>query len=110
MILGPWKHSGNADYDIHGFALAPNALRYDIDLVCFRWIEHYLKGVENGIEKTPVVEYYTMGSGQWKTAENWPLPDGEKVTFYLGRQSRGYGSWKRQRSRPWNPQPRGSGK
>ena len=24
-----------------------------------------------------------MGSGQWKTAENWPLPDGEKVTFYL---------------------------
>lgn len=83
VILGPWKHSGNADYDIHGFALAPNALRYDIDLVCFRWIEHYLKGVENGIEKTPVVEYYTMGSGQWKTAENWPLPDGEKVTFYL---------------------------
>ena len=48
VILGPWKHSGNADYDIHGFALAPNALRYDIDLVCFQWIEHYLKGVENG--------------------------------------------------------------
>ena len=39
--------------------------------------------MENGIEKTPAVEYYTMGSGQWKTAGNWPLPDGEKVTFYL---------------------------
>ena len=37
VILGPWKHSGNADYDIHGFALASNALRYDIDLVCFQW-------------------------------------------------------------------------
>lgn len=34
-ILGPWKHSGNADYDLHGVFLGEDALRYDIDYQCF---------------------------------------------------------------------------
>lgn len=83
VILGPWMHSGNADYDIHGFPLGNNALRYDIDFICFSWIEHYLKGVDNGIERTPKVEYYTMGSNEWKTAENWPVQGTEKLILYL---------------------------
>lgn len=39
-------HSGNASYDIHGFSLGNNALRYDMDLICLSWLEHYLRGVE----------------------------------------------------------------
>jgi len=83
VILGPWMHGGNADYDIHGFALGNNALRYDVDLLSFAWLEHYLKGVDNGIEKTPRVEYYTMGSNLWKTADNWPVPGTKELVFYL---------------------------
>lgn len=83
VILGPWMHSGNANYDIHGFALGNNALRYDMDLLCFAWLEHYVNGVDNGIEKTPTVEYYTMGSNVWKTAENWPVPETEELALYL---------------------------
>lgn len=83
VILGPWMHSSNADYDIHGFALGDNALRYDLDLLNFAWIEHYLKGVDNGIEETSKVEYYTMGSNEWKTAKNWPVPETEEVSLYL---------------------------
>ena len=83
VILGPWKHSGNADYDIHGFALGNNALRYDMDLICLSWLEHYLKGVENGIDRTPKVEYYTMGTNQWKTADNWPVPGTGQLLLYL---------------------------
>jgi len=83
VVLGPWMHAGNADYDIHGLALGNRALRYDIDLMSFEWLEHYLKGVENGIDKTPTVEYYTMGSNTWKTAENWPVPETEELVLYL---------------------------
>ncbi len=83
VILGPWMHGGNANYDIHGFALGNNALRYDMDLICLAWLEHYLKGVENGIEKTPRVEYYTMGSNEWKTADNWPVPGTHELSLYL---------------------------
>ena len=83
VILGPWIHSGNAHYDIHGLELGDNALRYDMDLICLDWIEHYLKGVDNGIENTPKTEYYTMGDNEWKTAENWPVPGTVKKNFYF---------------------------
>lgn len=65
------------------FALGDNALRYDLDLLNFAWLEHYMKGVDNGIEKTPKVEYYTMGSNEWKSAENWPVPETKEVVMYL---------------------------
>lgn len=83
VILGPWIHSGNAHYDVHGLDVGMNALRYDMDLICLDWLEHYLKGVDNGIEKTPKVEYYTMGTNEWKTASNWPVPETEEYALYL---------------------------
>ncbi len=83
VILGPWMHSGNANYDIHGFALGDNALRYDLDLICFAWLDHYLKGMDNGIENTAKVEYYTMGSNVWKSASNWPVPETDELILYL---------------------------
>lgn len=83
VILGPWIHSGNSHYDVHGLELGMNALRYDMDLICLDWLEHYLKDVDNGIEKTPKVEYYTMGTNEWNTAENWPVPTTKEMALYL---------------------------
>ena len=83
VILGPWLHSGNASYDPGGLALGSNALRYDMDLICLAWLEHYLKGADNGIDRTPKAEYYTCGSNQWKTASNWPVPETKELVLYL---------------------------
>ena len=71
-VLGPWKHSGNADYDIHNVYMGEDALRYDIDMLCMMWLEHFLKNADNGIEKTPAVEYYTLGENCWKDTQAWP--------------------------------------
>lgn len=83
-ILGPWKHSGNADYDIHGVYMGEDALRYDMDINCMKWLEHFLKGKDNGIEKTSTVEYYTVGENKWKEASQWPPKDVEEVRLYFG--------------------------
>lgn len=83
-VLGPWKHSGNADYDLHGIYMGQDALRYDMDILCMKWLEHFLKGAENGIEKTPALEYYTVGDNCWKTGECWPPADTEQAILYLG--------------------------
>ena len=83
-ILGPWKHSGNADYDIHGIYMGEDAIRYDMDIVCMKWLEHFLKGKENGIEKTATVEYYTVGENKWKEAPQWPPEDTKETIFYFG--------------------------
>ena len=78
-ILGPWKHGGNAEYDLHGIFMGEDALRYDVDLQCMMWLDHFLKGADNGIERTPKVEYYTLGENKWKTADSWP-PENGRVT------------------------------
>lgn len=82
-VLGPWKHSGNADYDLHGTYVGDDALRYDMDLLCMKWLEHFLKGRDTGIEKTAAVEYYTLGENQWKQAQAWPPEGTEEQIFYL---------------------------
>lgn len=82
-ILGPWKHSGNADYDIHGVYMGEDALRYDMDINCMKWLEHFLKGKENGIEKTAAVEYYTVGENKWKEAAQWPPEVTKEVVLYF---------------------------
>ena len=87
VVLGPWKHSGNANYDIHGIFMGERALRYDMDLLCFAWLDHFLKGEDNGIETTAPVEYYTLGDNRWKTGEHWPLPETVPTVWYLDREA-----------------------
>ena len=60
VILGPWQHSGNSKYDMHGVSFGSQALRFDLDWLYFRWFEHHLKEVDNGIDQTAPVEYYTL--------------------------------------------------
>ncbi|QEK19764.1 CocE/NonD family hydrolase [Peptacetobacter hiranonis] len=97
VILGPWQHSGNSRYDLHGVDFGANALRFDIDLNFLKWFDLHLKGIENGIDKTSPVEYYTVGDNEWKTAENWPVPETEKVELFLdskGNANTSYGDGK----------------
>lgn len=83
VILGPWKHSGNANYDIHDMFVGEDGLRYDLDLICMKWLDHHLKGIENNIENSPMVEYYTLGDNCWKTDSQWPCTPAEYTPYYL---------------------------
>ena len=64
------RHLGNARFEY-------NRLIYD-------WFDHWLKGEENGvIEKTPKVQYYTMGLNKWQSSDTWPPAGAEMATWYL---------------------------
>lgn len=50
----------------------------------YAWFDLWLKGESNDFkEKTPRVQYYTMGSNQWQAADSWPPEGAEMTTFYL---------------------------
>jgi len=58
--------------------------RLDYDQMIYGWFDMLLKGEENDFkERTPRVQYYTMGSNEWQTAEQWPPAAAELTTFYL---------------------------
>ncbi len=84
VILGPWQHGGNSQYDLHALSFGANALRFDLDFIYLQWFDHFLRGEENGVEHTAPVEYYTMGTGEWKTAAQWPVEHADDTPFYFG--------------------------
>jgi putative CocE/NonD family hydrolase len=60
--------------------------RWDYDALVYGWFDIWLKGEpsELALDTIPRVRYYTMGANQWRSADAWPPPNAEPVTYYLG--------------------------
>jgi predicted acyl esterase len=56
---------------------------YQYQYESLRWFDHWLKGVDTGIMDEPPVHVFIDGSGQWKQASEWPLPQTRWTPFYL---------------------------
>ena len=57
-------------------------LNYDEQIT--KWFDLWLKGASNDFkETTPRIQYYTMGSNQWQSAETWPPENTELISYYL---------------------------
>ena len=56
---------------------------YQFQYESLRWFDHWLKGIENGIMEVPPVRLFVMGTDEWKTAQDWPLPETNWTPFYL---------------------------
>ena len=82
LIIGPWKHGYNRDRKLNGFSFGSDALRNDIWLLKRKWFDRFLKGIENGVEQT-TVEYFVVGSNQWRTSTRWPPPEAKSEKWYL---------------------------
>ena len=58
--------------------------RLNYDEQIFDWWDMTLKGKDSGFkERTPRVQYYTMGSNEWQAAEAWPPPAARMESYYL---------------------------
>ena len=60
-------------------------LNYDEQIT--KWFDLWLKEKSNDFkETTPRVQYYSMGSNQWQSAETWPPEHTQMNTFYLNSE------------------------
>ncbi|WP_056968938.1 CocE/NonD family hydrolase [Lacticaseibacillus thailandensis] len=91
ILLGPWLHGGNAQYDLDDLALPANAIRHDVDLLHTQWFDHFLRGVDNGIDRQPTAEYFTMNANQWHTADTFP-PSAPATQWPLDATTAGFGA------------------
>ncbi len=48
-----------------------------------RWYDHWLKGKDTGIMNEPPVRYWLMGANEWRTGQDWPLPETQWKKYYL---------------------------
>lgn len=81
LVVGPWIHLpwvrevGEVDF-------GPEADN-PVDELQVRWFDHWLKGVDNGVDEEPAVRVFVMGANTWREAEDWPIPGTEFTTYYL---------------------------
>lgn len=90
LVLGPWLHGGLPKGNKIGELEYPENARFDTAAHRLRWFDHYLKGIDNGVEREPAVRYYVMGAvgepgapgNVWRTAADWPVP-AQPTPYYL---------------------------
>ena len=86
LLLGPWVHgvdntektrSGERDF-------GPTAA-IDYDNVILRWMDHYLRGIDNGVDREKPVRYFVMGPNEWRDSDQWPPAARETPEFLAPR-------------------------
>ncbi len=84
LIVGPWAHGviGGA-FAEHLYGLIANADAFDLTGAQLRWFDHWLKGVENGVERQRPVHLFVMGENVWHEEDDWPLPGTTFTPYYL---------------------------
>jgi putative CocE/NonD family hydrolase len=82
LVLGPWGHSDQATRRIGDQDFGEEAI-IDLQTDYLRWLDHWLKGVDNGIEKEPLVSLFVMGSNRWAHGDTYPLPETQMTKLYL---------------------------
>ncbi|MBA3406284.1 MAG: CocE/NonD family hydrolase, partial [Gemmatimonadaceae bacterium] len=58
LILGAWRHYPNRDRMINGVSFGVDAIRNDLKVTVEKWYDRFLKGIDNGVEDGPAVEYF----------------------------------------------------
>ncbi|MFT4830745.1 MAG: putative CocE/NonD family hydrolase [Psychroserpens sp.] len=83
--------------------------RLDYEKQIYAWFDLWLKGEQNNFkENTPRVQYYTMGSNTWQSANEWPPVSTNLETYYLnskGSANSLYGDGKLTTTKPKQDMP-----
>lgn len=91
VIMSPTTHcqSERATADTHVGALDAGDARLAYWRIYLDWFDHWLKGIDNGVERRPKVQYFVTGKNEWRTAPAWPVPQVRQVPLYLSSDSSG---------------------
>ncbi|MDP9183669.1 MAG: CocE/NonD family hydrolase [Actinomycetota bacterium] len=54
-----------------------------------RWLDHYVRGVRNGVEKQPRVTFYDLGTRKWSTAQSWRAAGPRLTRLFLSGATSG---------------------
>ena len=82
VAMGPWTHGGTL-LTRAGEVDFGAASHFDIEGLERRWFDHWLRGVENGVQDEPPVRLFVMGANAWRDEQEWPLARTRYTAYYL---------------------------
>lgn len=81
-IIGPWTHGGQHEPRAGERKFPPEAAIDDDELI-LRWMDHYLRGIDNGIQREKPVRLFVMGENTWRDEDAWPIRRAKEQTYFL---------------------------
>ena len=82
VVVGPWTHflstltnAGDGDFGRDSII--------DLREIELKWYDHWLKGVDNGIEREPPLRILVMGTNEWRDEHEWPLARTSFTPYYF---------------------------
>ncbi|MGD1100585.1 MAG: CocE/NonD family hydrolase [Terriglobia bacterium] len=81
LVWGPWGHGqygpviGDMDFG--------KQIVVDLRPLELRWLDHYVRGVENGAERDARVDVFVLGCNVWEPLPDWPPPATQPVHYFL---------------------------
>lgn len=83
LLIGPWVHGVDATAKTKsGQREFGRSAIIDYDEVVLRWMDRYVRGNDNGVDREQPVRYFVMGANEWANAKTWPPPS-YAIPFYL---------------------------
>lgn len=87
LVIGSWAHGkplygGNPDPQVD-FGPQSSGSAIDVDGIALRWLDHWLRGIENGVMDEPRVSVFTLGLNQWQHLQGWPSQAARIVDYFL---------------------------
>ena len=82
LVLGPWGHTDTATRKLGDIDFGPKAI-VDLQTAYLRWFDHWLKGIDNGIDREPLVSLFVMGTNEWIHGNTYPLEGTRFDKWYL---------------------------
>ena len=90
MIIAPTEHCHMyrlRDPHIVG-ERSMGRVHFGLDEIVYDFFDHYMKGEDNGFPgQRPRVQYFSMGTNQWRSASTWPPEGVEEMTLYLSSET-----------------------
>jgi putative CocE/NonD family hydrolase len=81
-MIGPWTHGGQ-DESKPGERDFGSAAPIDYDELILRWMDHYVRNIDNGVDREKPVRLFVMGDNAWRNEDSWPLARTKETSYYL---------------------------
>jgi putative CocE/NonD family hydrolase len=82
LVMGPWTHGGE-DTDHSGDRKFGPSAPIDYAALILNFMDRYVRGLDNGVDREPRVRAFVMGENVWRTGSTMPLEGTKSVSLYL---------------------------
>jgi putative CocE/NonD family hydrolase len=82
LVIGPWAHRVNRERSLNGYDFGDDAV-IDLDGHALRYLDHHVRGIDNGVDRDPAVSVFVIGANEWWACDDWPLREAVERPLYL---------------------------